>query len=47
MFNQYVSRMLPTREESQLIKERVYEELEKTSLEEDIPSCAVWDPTGD
>jgi len=43
MFNQYVSRMLPTREEeSQLIKERVYEELEKTSLEEDIPfMCGV------
>ncbi len=36
MFNEYISQMIPTREESEQIKERVYEELEKTDLKGEI-----------
>ncbi len=42
MFNQYVTGMLPTKGESELIKGRVYDELEKTGLKGKIPfMCGV------
>jgi exopolyphosphatase/guanosine-5'-triphosphate,3'-diphosphate pyrophosphatase len=42
MFNKYVSQMLPTEEERELIKERVYRELVKTGLQGEIPfMCGV------
>lgn len=42
MFDEYVSQMIPTREEGEQIKERVHQELEKTGLKETIPyMCGV------
>lgn len=42
MFNEYVSGMIPTRKESDLIKEKVYDELEKTGIKGKIPfMCGV------
>lgn len=42
MFNKYVSQMLPTEEERELIKERVYKEIVKTGLQGEIPfMCGV------
>lgn len=42
MFDEYVSQMIPTREEAEQIKERVNHELEKTGLKETIPyMCGV------
>ena len=42
MFDEYVSQMIPTREEAEQIKERVHHELEKTGLKETIPyMCGV------
>lgn len=42
MFDEYVSQMIPTREEGERIKERVHQELEKTGLKGKIPfMCGV------